>query len=74
MQTAPKYLCYFFFGEERPLKIRTTFDNPEVPALSGLRAFGHGFWLNDKLELDYRSDEIRYWIPPSAIIRVEKIT
>lgn len=57
------YRCYFSFKNEIVY----------VDDTRGIAVFESGFWINSDMEYTYGGDSL-YWIPPSQIKYIEKIT
>lgn len=59
------YRCVYQFGGER----RSTFSP------YGIAVFEDGFWISSVGNITISdSGDCRYWIPPSAIVFIEKVT
>jgi len=69
-----KYGCWYqwWVEEEAEFEVRWVDTNPDVPALQGMGAFRDGFWIDHAGQLCHEYDRIRFWIPPSRIVRVER--
>ena len=64
--TKTRYSCLFVFGVGIG-KMHYFTDIPDI----GVAV--NGFWVNEAKEYTYSGDN-KYWIPPSRILHVEKIT
>jgi hypothetical protein len=72
------YKCYFNFNDILVDGIFLSGDIVKTIVLSvlsdqGIVDFQYGFWINDKLKLTKGSD-CKFWIAPSQILLIEKIT
>ena len=72
-----RYKCYFRHPTSndgivsRELILAVVDDNPCVDGQKLQQAFRDGFWINDKgILADWKTG--KYWIPPAAIIMLEK--
>lgn len=64
------YRCYFLFNNSPKSQLDLYVRNVSY-AGDGIHAFTSGFWINN----DYmftRSSDVKYWIPPSQILYIEK--
>lgn len=69
-----KYSCWYqwWVDEDAEWETRQADDNPAIPALQGLCAFTEGFWIDTEGQLCHEYERIRFWIPPSRIVRIER--
>lgn len=63
-------VCHFEFNGE----VITTQDQPYKPCATGLDAFNKGFWIDENLQLTVSADKSKFWIPPTAIKHIERVT
>ena len=57
------YKCVFAFSSSTYIALSN----------GGIADFKDGFWINEKFEFTKGSD-YKYWIPPSKIIYIQKLT
>ena len=69
-----KYGCWYqwWVDGEAEFEVRWVVDNPEIPALQGMSALINGFWIDANGQLAHEYNRIRFWIPPSRIVRIER--
>lgn len=56
------YICAFTFRDQQYA----------VSSAIGFCDFKDGFWVDERLKLSTNVLEIKFWIPPSAILYIEK--
>ena len=70
-----RYKCFYrrpdLNSKSMDLFSRVVNDNPDIGGQSLYGAFRNGFWINEAGELVGWEDG-RYWIPPSAILMLER--
>ncbi len=65
-----KYRCFYSFKAEHE---NTNMRHQVTVRFEGLYNFCGGFWIDKDLKFT-KGSECKYWIPPSQILYIEKIT